>query len=430
MEIIENYYNISSLTNLDFNNRALFNYINNNIGESSQYLYFQPRFASSSEKILEYTYYMIDLLKQLNLFDLDNLKIKNFLLSQLDYTNIKNIYYSYKISELLNFNIEFNGENTYKLISEIFLPKVKEFLSIPSSNYIDQANFYCIVDLAKNSPLRIQTVYPNIVSLGNVLSLGTTFNNLIIKYFGPSVKVILETPFSDNLDFELLNNETFHLNLYINTQLNEKYSYIMNDDDAEFVLITVNYSRRTSAGFVSLKNVDIYAKIYNDTIFLKRSYLYQENFPTYSLFTLQFNYNSEGKYIFDVYIEDDFYQNSSLLFSANMTVVYPILKPKFINTIAIPGSFLALFSLITTIFTVIFIYKGGNWLKIRISQWMESKKQKIQKLKHKSIKDKKFQKISRDSVGNELILMIMEFYEELNLIYIRREIKMRKLILQ
>ncbi|MEJ2278276.1 MAG: hypothetical protein P8Y70_11090 [Candidatus Lokiarchaeota archaeon] len=149
----------------------------------------------------------------------------------------------------------------------------------------------------------------------------------------------------------------------------------------EFVLITVNYSRRTSAGFVSLKNVDIYAKIYNDTIFLKRSYLYQENFPTYSLFTLQFNYNSEGKYIFDVYIEDDFYQNSSLLFSANMTVVYPILKPKFINTIAIPGSFLALFSLITTIFTVIFIYKGGNWLKIRISQWMESKKQKIQKLK-------------------------------------------------
>jgi hypothetical protein len=70
---------------------------------------------------------MIWILKALNLFNKDLQKIKNFIESNVDYANIKNIYYSFKISEILDLRLIFDAEAVQELVQAIYSEQTREF---------------------------------------------------------------------------------------------------------------------------------------------------------------------------------------------------------------------------------------------------------------------------------------------------------------
>jgi hypothetical protein len=310
MELIVNYTNLDSLTDLNFSKSALFQYIENNLVETSQTLYFQPEFCHSPEKKLEYTYYAIEILKLLNLYGLDTIKVKNFLEAEIDYSNIKNVYYSYKIVKLLGLDFEFNHDEIYHLVEDLYIQDIQEFKeSTSQSTQINQDMFYYITELACKSPIHIQIDLSSAIFLGHVVTLNLTFYNLILRRFGSSIDVTLEVPFSGIHYFESRSNNIYFLNLLVpydsnnfpsfdgmlnlisngellktfnlvfNTFIKEDYSYIIDDSD-EVIFIKVNYSRRTSYGYANLNDCFVYVDINGNSTLIRTTYLNYEIFPT------------------------------------------------------------------------------------------------------------------------------------------------------
>ena len=112
MELIADYLGLGPIANLGFDDSALATYVVRNVVESPTELYFDVKYSNSVEIALENTYYAIYALKAIDEYNLDSAKIENFVLSHLNYSNVKNLYYSYKISEILGLQINFEVEQS------------------------------------------------------------------------------------------------------------------------------------------------------------------------------------------------------------------------------------------------------------------------------------------------------------------------------
>ncbi|KKL18252.1 hypothetical protein LCGC14_2477380, partial [marine sediment metagenome] len=122
LELISNFLGLGNVnySSYGLDEIALFNFIEGQVVEDSQYIYLNPQYSSNIETKLEYTYYMIWILQALNLFNKDLQKIKNFIESNVDYTNIKNVYYSFKISEILDLRVNFDAKAVQELAQAIY----------------------------------------------------------------------------------------------------------------------------------------------------------------------------------------------------------------------------------------------------------------------------------------------------------------------
>ena len=129
---------------------ALLAYIERNIIEGNESLYFNPRYTNKAETLLENTYYMIYILNALNSFSKNISKIKNFAILNLDYTNIKNIYYSYQISKILELDIHFNTAMIQQLIQPLYSEPFHEFYLTSELKTIDQEVFLWVCELTLN----------------------------------------------------------------------------------------------------------------------------------------------------------------------------------------------------------------------------------------------------------------------------------------
>ena len=127
LELLADYLNLGNFLYIGFDVSALNMYILNQVEETAGELYFSLSKDNEFEITLENTYFGIYMLKLLNLYDLDDSKIKNLIINHLDYTNIKNVYYSYLISELLDLNIYFEIGSIQELISGIYDSNFYEF---------------------------------------------------------------------------------------------------------------------------------------------------------------------------------------------------------------------------------------------------------------------------------------------------------------
>ena len=163
---------------------ALFNFIEGQVVEDSQYIYLNPQHSSSIETKLEYTYYMIWMLKALNLFNKDLQKIKNFIESNVDYTNIKNIYYSFKISEILDLRVNFDAKAVQELAQAIYSEQTREFYISSNHQEINHEVFLWICEMAKNSKIGIEANYLDVVTLGGYNNMSVSLYNLILRDFG------------------------------------------------------------------------------------------------------------------------------------------------------------------------------------------------------------------------------------------------------
>jgi len=204
MELIAEYLDIGDITFLDFDTNELLNYIQSNIVETVNITHYQPIYSNDIDIILENTYYMVYILKTLHMYNLNNDKIESFIEQNIDYTNMKNIYYCYKIIELLNLDIELSSVGIQDLITNIFDDSSHEFYATTARTSINQEIFLWICDMAKSNPISIIVQYDEVVLLGTHLTISASLTSLILSEFDYNLSFQFE---SDQLGDNVMNKE-------------------------------------------------------------------------------------------------------------------------------------------------------------------------------------------------------------------------------
>ena len=122
---------------------------------------------------------MVYIQKALGMYNLDENKIKNYVLTNINYSSIKNIYYSYKLSKILYVKIAIDYDLTYNLVTEIYDSSFMEYYLTTDKQEIDQEILYWISDMAVND-LSHSTTIVTIEYLNNCEFLSTG-NNIIFN---------------------------------------------------------------------------------------------------------------------------------------------------------------------------------------------------------------------------------------------------------
>ncbi|GAG75226.1 unnamed protein product, partial [marine sediment metagenome] len=185
LKLLTDYIDNGNFSELDFNRIALYSYIFENIVETTSTLYFDPQYTDDPVEILRHTYYMIYILKELELYDLNNEKIKYLVEENVDYENIKSLYYCYKISEILDLNIIFDVDLTHALIQDIYSESINDFFLTPEREVVDHKAFSWVCEIALNDDVRIDTTYLSSIILGSTNNITASLCNMILNDFGP-----------------------------------------------------------------------------------------------------------------------------------------------------------------------------------------------------------------------------------------------------
>ena len=186
LELLVNHLGLGTINNLPFDHVALNTYINNKIIENSTHLFFQPDYQASPETLSENTYYAMYILKALDSFSLDEQKLKSFILDNIDYSNIKSVYFSYKLSKLLEIEIPLNFELIYELIGSIYSSAEKEFYQTDQREQLNQEALLWVSDIIVNE-LALSSIQITIMYLEDIefLSTGNYIEfNITSRYSG------------------------------------------------------------------------------------------------------------------------------------------------------------------------------------------------------------------------------------------------------
>jgi prenyltransferase beta subunit len=150
LQLLAEILDIESFADLGFDEVKFISYIKNKIVEITDEIFFNPSYTDNSEITLEHTYYACEMLTSFSSFGYDIQNIKNYIVNHLDYSNIKNVYYSYRLADLLDIDIYFIEGYIYKLIEKIYSLDFKEFYLSDSRNHIEQEALLWVADLLLN----------------------------------------------------------------------------------------------------------------------------------------------------------------------------------------------------------------------------------------------------------------------------------------
>jgi hypothetical protein len=92
---------------IDF--QALYTYVFKRIEESTTIQYYNSRITNNPTDLLEYTYYAYYILEAIDLNVFKPSKVTQFILTSIDYNDLKSVYYSYLISKQIGVDIEFES---------------------------------------------------------------------------------------------------------------------------------------------------------------------------------------------------------------------------------------------------------------------------------------------------------------------------------
>ena len=336
LELLSNILGLGEINNLDFEQNSLYVYIMNSFIDDGTFVYFNPQYTNDFNTILENTYFMIYILKAIDMYNLDNQKIKNFVIANLDYKNIKNVYYSYKISEILNLDIDFDAISVYNLVQHIYSPDLQEFFLDEDKEEIEQEALLWICEMAKNDKLRIDIQYSDRIKLGTHNSISVSLYNMILKDFGPHVIVKYESNQIGTKVFDKMPDNTFHK--YIGVPVNPGYYPQVNGSISVYKGLTLikdrnisfqtvydfNYTDRIikkdnfiqieydvsycfSLGYEPAYDTRIYATILKNNLYKEIENFTRKDYFEYSKFTLYFYYPDDSEYSFNITLVDNFH---------------------------------------------------------------------------------------------------------------------------
>ncbi len=175
LELLTEYLGYGNISSLSFDVNALSTYIQNEIVDDGNHLYFDPGY-SRPEIWIENTYYAAYILRSVGQFDLNTVKIKNFIQDNINYSNIRSVYYSYKIAKLLANNISLNYDLIYELIGGMYSKENYDYFQTTEKRRLDPEILYWVSDMIEND-LKYSTTSIEIISLLDCIFLSTG-NNL------------------------------------------------------------------------------------------------------------------------------------------------------------------------------------------------------------------------------------------------------------
>jgi len=342
LELLAEQLNLGDISATGIDITALYTYIDRNIAETTTELYFDPLYTSNPETLLENTYYMIYILKALNMYNKNDQKIINFVIANMDYSNIKNIYFCYKISEILGLAIEFDTDLTYGLVQDIYSEEYHEFYLTSDRVLINQESFFWISEMARNSIISIEVQYPSEVSLGSTITISAILSNLVLRDFGTYITFKFESEQLGAHIFSKLEDDTYALDLFIpfssnyypeiegilcayegtqekaelsilfSTTYSLNYTYTTYEE-TDTIYIEVNASVSNNETSYTINDGKAFAQIYKDGEFMKEIYFLYKNFTKYCMFLFNYSPNTNGIYHFDVYLDDGIQEDPMLI---------------------------------------------------------------------------------------------------------------------
>lgn len=273
------------------------------------------------------------------------------MLQNIDYTNIKSIYYSFKISEILDLNIEFDIELTSSLVESLYSNEFTEYYQSTDFQVLNQEVFLWICDMAMNDEFEIECDYENLVYLGGVNTITMSFSNMIFtkhdQYFTVNFESVqfgtlpLEKQFDSTYQLSFLVPEdpdyypgvTGILKIYHKNRLlgeldiyfETKYDFYKNGkvlDIDNYIYSEYNISYGFSSGNSPAPDTMIYAIFYENGSINNTVDFIREDFAEYSKFTL--NYNNSEQYLYNITLFDDFHSDGYILNTSSSTDDLPI----------------------------------------------------------------------------------------------------------
>ncbi|MFX0005444.1 MAG: hypothetical protein ACFFAV_01825 [Candidatus Hermodarchaeota archaeon] len=312
---------------------ALYTYIDRHIIESPTTLYFDPNYANDIESILKTTYYMFYVLDAIDLYNKNSQKVKNYIETNLNYSNIENIYYSYKLSKLLNLSIEFDFHQIHALIQELYTEEFDEFYSTPANNLLNQEIFLWICDMARTSQIEIEAYYSDICPLGGVNYMEASLYNLVLRNFGTYITFKFESDQLGTFIFSKLANNSYIYNLliplssnsypiiegylrayeglelkaeqYISFSTNYSLEYaVSSQTEISGLVFKINVSVLTNNEKYPITNGNAFVRIYRNDVFLGEIQANHQILSDYSIFSINYNPIKTGHFYFEFYLND------------------------------------------------------------------------------------------------------------------------------
>ena len=345
LELLNDFLGLGKFNDIGLDVAAFQTHITRHLVETSTELYFEPMFDPSLDALFENTYYMAYCLEAFDAFSLSKPKLTHFLETHLDYTNMHQIYYAYKISELLDLDIEFNAELIQALVQDLYCPEYHEFYRTTEKERIDPRIFYYICDIAKFSRLNMNMDYPSTVLLGDTFSLSVEFGNLIVADYGDYTTVRFESEQLGIRSLEKLDNNTYgasdifvpaetsnfpeiegNISIYegitlrasFPIRIDTNYTHALTTFAQEInkgIRISVEGSYVFASGIEPLYTSEIYALIRRNGVQTNTIYFTREDKTEVSTFTLEYEFPQGGEYEFSLYLEDPF-QEVPILFDS------------------------------------------------------------------------------------------------------------------
>ena len=409
LELLTSYLDSGSILNLTFNKGALYGYIQSHIVELASTIHFDPRYTSNVETVLMNTYQMIYLLKALDLYDLNDLKIEEFVRQNINYDNLKNIYYSFKISEILGGFIDFDYVQTRASINNLYSEKLREFYLTSDFQDIEQEAFLWVCDMAKNDKLTIEYNYTDCLYLGSVNTITATLNNIVFDKFGADYVVKFESPQFGSVNLEKQYDNLYVLNFMVLKDLDyypcvdgflnvydrgeiisqvpiffiTLYEFELNHEYSNvngLIYFEVNVSRKFASKYEPLLDSWVEVKIFTNNSFLKSINSSREDFVDHSRFTFSYECEYDAYYYFDVSFFDIFHPQGLFLFPIEQ---YPPPPP---FTLEVDGTFLG--------FGGLTIASLAGVSTVKVGEKIKRKKKSKDKVKgSKSVRDIKQENI-------------------------------------
>ncbi|KKK79292.1 hypothetical protein LCGC14_2834970, partial [marine sediment metagenome] len=387
LELLANFLDLGDLSDIFFNKGALYGYLTRNIFLTNNMLYFNPEDASDPETILEHNYYMIYILKALNLFDLDLNNITESIFQNINYENIRNIYYCYKINDILDLGIVFDVNLTSNLVRQLYSEGLHEFYESKNLQVINHEIFLWISEMAMNDDIYIQCSYKEIVKLGSVNTIIASFSNLIFTEYGHLTSVIFESDQLGTLYLEKQFDNTYQISfmlpedpkfyptvdgtiiIYGNSKIIGQVSVsfqttfeqiidfrpTQNKEGMKFI---VNISRKFSSKILPMYNSTLFVEILIDNMLIEVTNFTRKDFTSHSTFSLDYKYIIPGDYYFKIKLYDNFFPEGLTLFDYNTQSGQ--MEPDPQVQLKANGEILAVAGVGITIGLVVFVIKSGR----------------------------------------------------------------------
>ncbi len=331
IEILDTFLDDGDITNNGIDIDALCTFISRGVMESSQYLYYDPYYSDDFSDILEDIYHMVYVLTSVGRYNLDTQKIINYIFSQLDYSDFRDIYYTFRISKVLNVTMDFDIEKVRILLHSLYIEDEKEYFTTNTSETIDTDMIFWICDIAVNDDIRLYYQIDDNATLGYTFRIEASLCNLILDSFGPTVTVKFESEELGTIILDKNGENLYEKDIYldlnpdylpkidgkicvysgieriietpveINTDIDiiSEYRFVNNSNS---ITVEFNYTVNTSSGYSPMSGMDMYASVFLNDSFIENISLDSSQVGQKNHFNLTYGLAELGQYIFDFYV--------------------------------------------------------------------------------------------------------------------------------